>query len=476
MKRKLQRFHLSLLASLLTLSLFAQTGQQILKPIILGDSILCPNSGSVLHTQKIYDSYHWYERDYFSDDKVIIKGATTNELTINSDDVLKYFTVEVNLKGVKRTSDEKLIDGLVFIPPSVRSIGDFKNGPNFYVLSEGDTGLFTLLKPYNTNISWYKDGKPIPGATLNKLYVTEAGTYTVKGAPAECPDYIQYLGVDLIVKKRIQKPKITGDTMLCPDSKGVLQTQTGYDSYQWYKRWMGTNTKKPVPGATSNTLSIGPSKDAGAYFSVEVTKNGDLLKSKEQFVDAYAFLPLSVISGGNFINGPGYFILNNGDTGTFTITQPYDTSITWYKFSNPIEGENHVILNVTTGGKYFVQAAPSVCPAYLQNPGLILEVRMNNQNSSAQSTDAIQVQTINASMKLFPNPAKGYVVLDVGSFTGKDININISGSDGKIVYTNQYQKTASTIKLNISNLTPGVYFLKAGDTNHQQVMKLAVTK
>ena len=234
MKKNVQHF-IMLLIILSTLSL---TASAQLKPIILGDSVLCPNAGSVLHTQKIYDTYQWYVRDYFSDEKVLIPGATTNELAIDNDDILKYFSVEVSLRNMKRSSDEKLIDGLVFIPPSVKSGGGFKNGPGFFVLNEGDTGVFTLLQPYNTNITWYKNGQPIEGATGNKLLVITAGTYTVKGAPAECPDYIQNLGVDLVVKVRKRSnplPVITGDTLLCPDSKGTLATQEGYDSYQWYK-------------------------------------------------------------------------------------------------------------------------------------------------------------------------------------------------------------------------------------------------
>src|SRR6478735_7943458 len=375
MKKNVQHF-IMLLVILSTLSL---TASAQLKPIILGDSVLCPNAGSVLHTQKIYDTYQWYVRDYFSDEKVLIPGATTNELAIDNDDILKYFSVEVSLRNMKRSSDEKLIDGLVFIPPSVKSGGEFKNGPGFFVLNEGDTGVFTLLQPYNTNITWYKNGQPIEGATGNKLLVITAGTYTVKGAPADCPDYIQYLGVDLVVKvrkKSNQLPVITGDTLLCPDSKGTLATQEGYDSYQWYKRFYGTNKKKAVAGATSNTLVISSSKDALAYFSVEVTKNSDTLTSAETLVDSYAFLPPAVISDGDFINGPGYFILNKGDTGRFTLTQPYDTNITWYRNNKEIPGEKGVSLPVTAGGNYFVQGAPSVCRDFIQNPGVVLSVKL----------------------------------------------------------------------------------------------------
>jgi hypothetical protein len=329
MKRNLP-FIIILLITFCTMeTIFAQSETALaLKPVILGDSLLCPNGSSTLHTQKFYDTYQWYERDYFSDKKELVAGATTNELVVNNDDILKYFSVEITIRGIKRMSAEKLIDGLVFIPPTVKSGGDFKNGPGYFILDKGDTGRFTLLKPYNKNITWYRNNEPIPDETTPRLRVTKGGTYTVKGAPDACPDYIQYLGVDLVVKieKKVEKPVITGDTLLCPDSKGMLSVQEGYDSYQWYKRFYGSDKKTRIKGATGNTLNINSADDAPAYFSVKVTSKGDTLKSEEKLVDSYVFLLPSVISGGDFIDGPGYFLLNKGDTGTFTLTQPYDTN------------------------------------------------------------------------------------------------------------------------------------------------------
>jgi hypothetical protein len=473
MKKKVQHF-IMLLVILSTLSL---TASAQLKPIVFGDSVLCPNAGSVLHTQKIYDTYQWYVRDYFSDEKVLIPGATTNELAIDNDDILKYFSVEISLRNIKRSSDEKLIDGLVFIPPSVKSGGEFKNGPGFFVLNEGDTGVFTLLQPYNTNITWYKNGQPIEGATTNKLLVTTAGTYTVKGAPAACPGYIQNLGLDLVVKLRKSSnplPVITGDTLLCPDSKGTLATQEGYDSYQWYKRFFGTNKKKAVAGATSNTLMVSASNDAPAYFSVEVTKNSDTLTSAETLVDSYAFLPPAVISDGDFINGPGYFILNKGDTGRFTLTQPYDTNITWYRNNKEIPGEKGVSLHVTTGGNYFVQGAPSVCPDFIQNPGVVLSVKLITGGSvkASASADVSKTTVSSNALKLYPNPAKDFATLDVSAFAGKDITISIAARDGKIVFAKQYSNVGSAIKIDLAGYQQGVYYVKAGN----EVLKLVVTK
>lgn len=458
----------------------AQSIQAQVKPLVFGDSVLCPNASGVLYTQKIYDTYQWYVRDFFSDVKTPVAGATTAELVVTNDDILKYFSVEVSVKKVKRSSDEKLIDGHVFVFPSVISSGDFKNGPGFFVLKQGDTGVFTLMQPYNTNITWYKNGKPIPGETKNKLFVTEAGSYTVSGAPDVCPDYIQNLGVDLVVKVRkaaATVPVITGDTLLCPNSSGTLTTQAGYDSYQWYKRFFGTNKKKPVKGATSNTLTVDAFNDAPAYFSVTVTSKGDSLTSAEKLVDSYAFLPLSVVSDGDFINGPGYFKLNNGDTGTFTITQPYNTSITWFRNNIVIPGENNVTLDVTKGGNYFVTAAPAVCPEYIQNPGLTLQVKLIDNKLQANEQPALNTSTTVAKeIKLYPNPAKGFVTIDMASFAGSDIKITLSGSDGKTVLAKQFAKVAASVKLDLAAVNPGVYYATIKSNSTQQVLKLVLTK
>jgi len=479
MRRNLPCIIMLLITFCMGTAVLAQSKQNFqLKPVVLGDSLLCPNGSTTLHTQKFYDTYQWYKRDYFSNKKELIAGATTNELVVTNDDILKYFSVEITLGGIKRTSNEKLVDGLVFIPPTVKSSGDFKNGPGYFILDKGDTGRFTLLQPYNKNITWYKNNEPIPGETTPKLQVTKGGTYTVKGAPAACPDYIQYLGVDLIVKieKKVEKPVITGDTLLCPDSKGVLLVQEGYDSYQWYKRFYGSDKKTRIKGATANTLNINTADDAPAYFSVRVTSKGDTLKSAEKLVDSYVFLLPSVISGGDFIDGPGYFLLNKGDTGTFTLTQPYDTNITWYKNDQPIAGENSVTLNVTKPGDYTVQGAPAVCPNFIQNPGVVLTVKLTSAIAANEPNDNIGTGLTGKQLRLYPNPAKNFVMLDVAAFAGKDIEVSLSGVDGKILFVKNYTRVSSTIKLELANVKAGTYYIKAGDKAKQQLLKLIVTK
>ncbi|MEP7263977.1 MAG: T9SS type A sorting domain-containing protein, partial [Bacteroidota bacterium] len=61
------------------------------------------------------------------------------------------------------------------------------------------TAYFTMLLPYDTNITWFNNGNPIPGFTSPVFPVTAAGSYTVEGAPHVCPLFIQNVGVPLDV-------------------------------------------------------------------------------------------------------------------------------------------------------------------------------------------------------------------------------------------------------------------------------------
>lgn len=451
------------------------------KPVIRGDVLLCPNSTSTLNAPEGYDTYQWYKRNFGANRAKAIEGATSNQIVISSNEVPAYFSVLVSAKGIKRKSDEKLVDGLVFLLPSVVIGGDFINGPGYSILKEGDTGIFTLTKPYNTNITWYKNGKPIPGETSTKLYVTTGGIYTVEGAPGTCPNYIVPLGVDLVVKLRPNNnvPVITGDSLLCPDKNGTLITQTGADGYQWYKRPFGQNKKVVIDGATGNTLSVNPIYDAPAYFSVDVTRNGQTVTSEEKLVDSWAFLPPSVMSDGDFTYGPTYFLLNKGDTGTFTLMQPYTTNIQWYRNNEPISGATATTLYVTNRGFYTVEGAPAVCPGYMQHLGLALHVKLNTDSSSFAATNAgssYLAGTITTNTRLYPNPAKDYTMIDAAAFAGKNITVRLFSTDGRTILYKKYNAFAGSIKIGLGNINPGLYYVAVSDGSTQQMLKLVIAK
>lgn len=169
-------------------------------PVITGDTILCPNSSGILKTQ-VFDSYQWYRRGWGSSVTEPVAGATGQTLEVTQDDIIYYFSVEATLNGCKESSPEILLDGYAFLFPFVQHTGEYTFDPNTetFKVCEGDTMFLTLGLPYDTNITWFKDGAPIPGENAATLAITETGSYTVEGAPSVCPNYIQPLGLLLPV-------------------------------------------------------------------------------------------------------------------------------------------------------------------------------------------------------------------------------------------------------------------------------------
>lgn len=190
------KFKSPLLFSMLFFLFQNASGQCELNPTISGDTLLCPGENGILQTQ-VYDSYQWYKRYFLDDTLELIPGATEQTLTITENDIPYYFAVEVSEDTCTESSPEVLVDGLVFLLPFVEHTGEYTLDPvtESFVVCEGDTMFLTLQSPYDTNITWYNNGSPIPNETSNTLAVTSEGAYTVEGAPSICPNFIQSLGL-----------------------------------------------------------------------------------------------------------------------------------------------------------------------------------------------------------------------------------------------------------------------------------------
>ena len=76
-------------------------------------------------------------------------------------------------------------------------------------------------------------------------------------------------------------------------------------------------------------------------------------------------------------------------------------------------------------------------------------------------------------LKVYPNPAKGRVNVISGSFTGK-VGYTIMAADGRQAGTGVLQNTLSATGINISNLKPGIYFLKLQNEEATKTSKFIV--
>ncbi len=244
-----------------------------------------------------------------------------------------------------------------------------------------------------------------------------------------------------------QNPTVVGDTILCPHGTGLVSTQP-YDTYQWFLRYFGSSSIIPISGATGQSLMLDFSTYAASYVSVEVTIGSNDYISPEFFVDGYAFAGFTVASTGHFtIGSMGESIICPGDTMFFEVLQPYDTNITWYLDGDTIPGMNNPILTVTVPGTYFVTGAPSVCPLFIENPGVDLSV--------VDCFVGIDDPLMSISISAYPNPTTGIISI-MNSI--ENSQYKLIDCLGKTILKGNFLNKA--LKLDLSFLESGIYFLK----------------
>lgn len=169
-------------------------------------------------------------------------------------------------------------------------------------------------------------------------------------------------------------PTVSGDNMLCPNGTGTVSTQQ-FDSYQWLVRIYGTPDTNPIPGATSQSLTVDYANYAASYVSVIVTAGAQTDTSAEFMIDGWMFPGMTVMSDGEFTIGPnGESMMCPGDTMYFHVNAPYGTNTQWYESGNPIPGATDPTLTVTQPGVYEVLSAPGACPDMISSPGVSLVV------------------------------------------------------------------------------------------------------
>lgn len=241
-------------------------------------------------------------------------------------------------------------------------------------------------------------------------------------------------------------PTVSGDTLLCPNTTGLLTTQV-YDSYQWYKRPLFGGPSVPVPGAISQTLVVDAGNDAGFYFKVEATLDTCTEFSPEVLVDGWLFLPpYTIIEGDYTIGGNGELILCQGDTIFLISGSPYVTNVQWYDGGTPIAGANDDTLIVTVAGSYTFSGAPDICPNYVQTQFISSDVTVINCTIGLPEMKGDEIG-------IFPNPATDRVAI---IYPGCE-KVEITDMSGKVVIQTFTENKNSRYNLDISDLPAGTY-------------------
>jgi hypothetical protein len=79
-------------------------------------------------------------------------------------------------------------------------------------------------------------------------------------------------------------------------------------------------------------------------------------------------------------------------------------------------------------------------------------------------------------MKVFPNPVSDVLTIQTGQTTAGTIKIEVSDVKGDIVLHENLAVTGNSVKLNVSGLSPGVYFMRITSGNETLVRKVIIER
>jgi len=217
------------------------------------------------------------------------------------------------------------------------------NGPRDFC--QGDSVQWDATSQAYVKYQWIKDGVPIAGATFPRVWLKEAGTYSVQVIDTNgCAGNVPNVRLDVYPLPAV--PKIvaenpSGDTVwICPGTTAPVSVDKDYYSYRWSN---GDSTK--------NANLTGP-----GVFRVTVTnENGCKAVSAPIYVRLLK-KPAPVVNA----LGPTEICL--GDSVTIEATDPMAAEFVW---SNGMRGKR---ITVKEKGVYRVTSITSEnCSAFSQN-------------------------------------------------------------------------------------------------------------
>jgi hypothetical protein len=318
-------------------------------------------------------------------------------------------------------------------------------------------------------------------------------------------------------------PTVTpNDMMLCPNQIDSLWTQQ-YDSYQWYKDGVA------IANETRQFLPVEQYQDAGSLFSVEATLNNCMEMSAEVMVDGWVFMLPFMSSSTNegWVSSMGEQEMCQGDVLTIELMPAvYDINFQWYRDGEPISGANAATYQATQTGAYIVTASPSICPDYVANPGVAIElivhvvekpvidqmndtlfvslisgnqkyqwykngVKINGATNNYHKVTESAAYSVTASLmngkcekesdpvnitissvenllakhgfKLYPNPSKGMITIDAKERATYEL-LDLSG---RLILS--FEQGPGSAQLDVSHLEAGIYLIKAISSGNAQI-------
>lgn len=103
----------------------------------------------------------------------------------------------------------------------------------------------------------------------------------------------------------------------------------------------------------------------------------------------------------------------------------------------------------------------------------VATIMFNVEVVESKNKSVLEKENNYFNLKMYPNPAKGFVHIDINGTEVNNLDVSVFSVTGKLVMQQQY-KEQENITLNISNQKQGVYFVKLNIDGKETVRKLVL--
>lgn len=276
--------------------------------------------------------------------------------------------------------------------------------------------------------TWLKDGNVLPN-TGSFIQIVESGSYRLLANNGGCSSISEPFMVEFVElpSSLIQATPL----VLCEDGESTLSVEEGAELYIW------SLNGEVIDTTDVSTLAI---DEVGAY-AVAISIGTCQTFSEPVEIEMATTIVPSISFINNFLN-----------------TDPGE-AYQWYFDGNPIEGANSQELQLTDTGEYYVEV--------LNENGCTYASELYTYLSTSTTIP------FNQQIKLFPNPVKDQLFLQMNSEESTTVQLTWLNVVGELIAQESlWVPSSSLTEINLPDIPKGIYLLQIDNGQEKTTRKI----
>ncbi len=369
-----------------------------------------------------------------------------------------------------------------FLPGSYNIATFFRpNGDNWYLVADGSYSNLISMNVINPNdIELYTPMTASPGTTiiqgqamgvhldvvnngtsdfngifdvslydLDGYFVYNIGTYTNQTLPV---GYHYTNGLDFNIGSLDSPPGTYLLAMQYLESGGSWQL-TGSTYYQ-NPIEITVLDAPPVPDQYE------PDNTAGTSYTLPVTFTGNQTTVNTYGSNChlgsnndpdYDYYKIDLPAGFSYVIFAQVYDMNHTGGEVYTLDAIFSYSTDGANWSSNFDAQAADYITILNGGFVLFKVSPKFSGQY---GTYLLSIGIT------RNLTGLEESSLSASVRMFPNPAGDYTTIDLSSLNVSVENIRVMNTQGQIIEMITPGKNQSTIKLNVSGYSEGIYCLQ----------------